>query len=67
LPARDATSPDAGHQLIPGAGRIVGVSGKIMLQHPVFNYGGHTSRTSAIGAMKVEIRELMWINRECHG
>ena len=62
-----ATSPDTGYQPVRHAGRsrhsrasYAATSG---LQLPC----AITSRASAIGAMKVEIRKLMWINRECHG
>ena len=34
-----ATSPDTGYQPVRHAGRIVGITGQITLQHPIFNDG----------------------------
>src|SRR5262245_3490380 len=36
---RDATSPNAGYQPVRHAGRIVGITGQITLQYPIFNDG----------------------------
>jgi hypothetical protein len=36
---RDATSPNARHQPVLDAGRIVSVTGQVTLQHPILGDG----------------------------
>jgi hypothetical protein len=39
LAARGTTSPDARNQPVLDAGRIVGITGQVTLQQPIFNHG----------------------------